>query len=71
MATFGFRTMELNRIEARCKIENIASARVMEEVGMRFEGILRQHMFAKGTYHDLKIYSILKEEWTNNDRQTL
>jgi len=69
--TFGFRTMELNRIEARCKIKNIASARVMEKVGMRFEGILRQHMFAKGTYHDLKIYSILKEEWTNNDRQTL
>ncbi|MCK4449432.1 MAG: GNAT family N-acetyltransferase [Anaerolineae bacterium] len=71
VTTFGFRTMELNRIEARCKTENIASARVMEKAGMKFEGILRQHMFAKGTYHDLKIYSILKEEWTNNDRQTL
>jgi len=69
--TFGFRTMESNRIEARCKTENIASTRVMEKAGMKFEGILRQHMSAKNTYHDLKIYSILKEEWTNNDRQTL
>nr|WP_242056873.1 GNAT family N-acetyltransferase [Planktothrix sp. FACHB-1355] len=60
---FGFRTMELNRIEARCKIENIASARVMEKVGMQFEGILREHLFAKGSYHDLKIYAILWKEW--------
>ncbi|MFB2922403.1 GNAT family N-acetyltransferase [Aerosakkonema funiforme] len=59
----GFRTMELNRIEARCKIENIASARVMEKVGMKFEGILREHLFAKGCYHDLKIYAILWKEW--------
>ena len=62
---FGFGTMELNRIEARCKIENIASARVMEKVGMKFEGVLRQHMFAKGTYHDLKVYSILRKGGVN------
>lgn len=60
---FGFRTMQLNRIEARCNIENIASARVMEKVGMKFEGILREHLFAKGNYHDLKMYSILTKEW--------
>ncbi len=71
MTDFGFHTTELKRIEARCKIKNIASARVIEKVGMRFEGILRQHMFAEGIYHGLKIYSILKEDWTNNDQQTL
>ena len=60
---FGFRKMQLNRIEARCKVENTASARVMEKVGMKFEGILREHMFVKGKYHDLKIYSILRKEW--------
>ncbi|MDJ0515958.1 MAG: GNAT family protein [Trichodesmium sp. MO_231.B1] len=61
---FGFRTMILNRIEARCVIENIASARVMEKVGMKYEGILRECMFIKGKYRDLKIYSILKEEFS-------
>lgn len=61
---FGFRTMMLNRIEARCEIENIASARVMEKVGMKYEGILRQNMFMKGKYRDLKMYSILKEEFS-------
>ena len=61
---FGFRTMMLNRIEARCVIENIASARVMEKVGMKYEGILRQCMFMNGKYCNLKIYSILKEEFS-------
>ncbi|MBW4494589.1 MAG: GNAT family N-acetyltransferase [Oscillatoria princeps RMCB-10] len=60
---FGFRTLQLNRIEARCEIKNIASARVMEKAGMRFEGILRQHAFYKGAFRDLKMYSILRKEW--------
>ncbi|MGQ0549721.1 MAG: GNAT family N-acetyltransferase, partial [Armatimonadota bacterium] len=37
---FGFGAMRLNRIEARCDIPNIGSARVMEKAGMKFEGIL-------------------------------
>lgn len=60
---FGYRVMRLNRIEARCDIPNIGSARVMEKAGMKFEGILRHHMFSKGEYVDLKLYSILRSEW--------
>ena len=60
---FGFSNMPLNRIEARCDLENIASARVLEKVGMKFEGLLRQHIYSKGSYHDMKMYSILKQEW--------
>jgi ribosomal-protein-alanine N-acetyltransferase len=62
---FGFRTMGLNRIEARCRIENIPSARVMEKTGMTYEGILRGHMLAKGKFRDLKLYAILRDEWAN------
>ncbi|OCQ95627.1 GCN5 family acetyltransferase [Oscillatoriales cyanobacterium USR001] len=60
---FGFKKMDLNRIEARCQVENIASAGVMEKVGMKFEGILRQQMLIKGSYWDLKMYSILRQEF--------
>jgi len=60
---FGFRKMNLNRIEARCQVQNVASSGVMEKVGMTFEGILRQQMLIKGEYWDLKIYSILREEF--------
>lgn len=61
--SFGFGMMKLNRIEARCVIANTASARVMEKVGMQFEGILRQHLFAKGSFYDVKLYAILKQDW--------
>ncbi|MEK0179398.1 MAG: GNAT family protein [Microcoleus anatoxicus] len=60
---FGFREMSLNKIEARCAQENIASARVMEKVGMQLEGILRQQLFVKDQYWDLKIYSILRDDF--------
>src|SRR5687768_4299093 len=63
---FGFRNMQLNRVEARCRIDNIGSARVMEKSGMTYEGILREHMYAKGRYDDLKIYSILRRDWENS-----
>ncbi|HLO47251.1 MAG TPA: GNAT family protein [Kamptonema sp.] len=59
----GFNRMNLNRIEARCTVENIASTRVMEKVGMKFEGILRQHLFTKGKYWDIKVYSILRQDF--------
>ena len=54
---------DLMRIEARCRLENISSARVMEKAGMKFEGILRKHMFSKGEHHDMNMYSILRDEW--------
>jgi len=60
---FGFREMLLNRIEAKCEVHNIGSARVMEKVGMQLEGILRQQLFVKGRYWDLKIYSILRDDF--------
>lgn len=58
---FGFTELGLVRIQARCFVENIGSQRVMEKVGMSFEGIIRKGMFAKGEYQDLMLYSVLAE----------
>ena len=60
---FGFEKMDLVRIQARCDVENIGLARVMEKAGMSFEGIIRKGIFVKGMHRDLKMYSILKEEF--------
>jgi ribosomal-protein-alanine N-acetyltransferase len=60
---FGFRTMNLNRIQGRCEVENIASVRVMEKAGMKLEGVLREHEYSEGRYLDIAIYSILRREW--------
>lgn len=60
---FGFEKMRLNRIEATCKPANTASEKVMLKCGMQYEGIMRKRLFAKGEFHDLKLYSILKPDW--------
>lgn len=60
---FGFEKMELNRIEALCNPENTASIKVLEKVGMKLEGLLRQYLFFKGKFWDFNIYSILKSQF--------
>ena len=60
---FGFEQLSLNRIQARCIAENVASARVMEKAGMTHEGTLRESEFIKGAYRDIELYSILRREY--------
>ncbi|MCH7323748.1 GNAT family N-acetyltransferase [Solibacillus sp. MA9] len=59
---YGFAKLNLERIQARCFAENIGSERVMQKIGMVYEGTMRKAKFSKGTYYDLKMYSILREE---------
>lgn len=62
MISFGFEKMNLNRVEARCIAENVASARVMEKAGMLYEGTLRQRELIKGAYRDMRLYAVLRDE---------
>ena len=49
------------RIEAFANIENIASIRVMEKLGMEYEGTLRSYDCRRNkTLYDAKMYSIIK-----------
>lgn len=59
----GFEELGLNRVEAMCLVQNVASAGVMRKIGMTYEGTMREFMLRKGEYSDLKLYSILKSEW--------
>ncbi|MBR2565764.1 MAG: GNAT family N-acetyltransferase [Paenibacillus sp.] len=59
---FGFRELGVHRIYAKCRPENPASVRVMQRIGMQREGVLREHWFYKGRYHDSVLYSILDRE---------
>ena len=60
---FGFNALNLNRIDGACWAGNTASARVLEKIGMRYEGIWRQFIFVKGAFRDICWYSILRDEY--------
>ena len=62
---FGFEELGLHRIEAKFIQENERSRRVMEKVGMTFEGVMREGMLIKGSYQSIGICSILRHEWQN------
>ncbi|MBR4335070.1 MAG: GNAT family N-acetyltransferase [Clostridia bacterium] len=60
---FAFRKMALNRVEAKCVAENASSERVMQKVGMTFEGVARSALLVKGEFRNIKIYSMLRSEY--------
>ena len=63
----GFAGHNLHRIVALCDIENVASSRIMEKLGMRREGMFREYRRARDNsgklYRDELSYAILKDEW--------
>jgi ribosomal-protein-alanine N-acetyltransferase len=63
--SFGFETLSLNRIYAMHFTRNAASGRVLQKLGMRHEGTLRQHTKKWGEYIDLECYGIIRGEFNS------
>ncbi|MEY8749297.1 GNAT family N-acetyltransferase [Alkalicoccobacillus gibsonii] len=59
---YGFTEMNLNIIKASCMKENAQSKRVLEKLGMKLDGVLLDEYMIKGTFRDMAIYSLKKEE---------
>lgn len=68
LVDFGFQELNLHRISSWCIAENVASARVLEKVGLRLEGRLRENEHFKGRWWDTLVYGLLKQEWEALDR---
>lgn len=66
---FGFEELKLHRIEAGCAVDNIASARVLEKVGMLKEGTRRQTLPLKSGWSDNHEYAILSSDYYHNNEQ--
>jgi RimJ/RimL family protein N-acetyltransferase len=60
---FGFGELALNRIQARHMTRNPSSGRVLEKLGMKMEGVQRQHVLARGRFEDVAMYAILRSEY--------
>ena len=60
---FGFNDLKLHRIEAGCAVENIASSKVLEKVGMTKEGMKRKKLPIRGEWKDNYFYAILEEDF--------
>lgn len=60
---WGFRHMELHRVEAQVHPENAASIRLIRNLGFVREGHLREAGFWMGQHHDLLLFALLRQEF--------
>jgi ribosomal-protein-alanine N-acetyltransferase len=59
----GFDALDLNRVEADIDPRNDPSARVLQRLGFRHEGVLRERWIVDGAVSDSGIYGLLRREW--------
>ncbi len=58
-----FKDLGLHRIEARAKPANKASIRVMEKMGFKHEGLMRDVVYVNEKFYDCVVYALLAQEW--------
>lgn len=59
----GFAILGLNRFEAACQPENIASRTLLDAVGFAQEGMARDYLFINGEWRDHLLYAITANEF--------
>ena len=59
LVNYGFETLKLHRIFAGLVSSNLASARVLQKIGMKREGCQRGHNQKWGEFLDLELYGML------------
>nr|WP_294859731.1 GNAT family protein [uncultured Fluviicola sp.] len=65
---YGFKVLNLHRIEALVGRENIPSLRLMEKNNFIREGVLREHYYVAGKFEDSIMFSKLLEEDMNEKK---
>lgn len=64
---FGFNRLKLHRIYATCDPRNTASSKVLEKVGLKYEGRMRESLFIRDGWRDSLLYGILEDEWNGQN----
>lgn len=63
MLDYGFNYMNLHSVEAGVTPGNDASTRMLQRLGFRLEGHLRENFLTDGGFVDSLIYSLLRRDW--------
>jgi RimJ/RimL family protein N-acetyltransferase len=62
---FAFDELGLHRIEADIDPRNTGSIRIVERLGFRREGLLRERYHVNGEKQDSALFGLLKPDWTD------
>jgi len=59
----AFMTLDLHRLELRIMEGNVASERLAEACGFRYEGTSRESLLVKEVYRTIRHYGLLKSDY--------
>lgn len=65
----GFDALNLNRVEADIDPRNGASAKALERMGFRVEGLLRERWIIADEVSDTTFYGLLRSDWNARGRR--
>ena len=68
---FAFSYLNLNKITANSLENNPAGNKIAEKIGTRKEGLLMKHIYQNGTFQNLVLFGILREEFYNKNSESL
>lgn len=60
--TYAFFELRLQCVYSQINDYNMVSHKLFEKSGFKKEGVLRNRIYKSGTYHNVFVYSILKED---------
>jgi RimJ/RimL family protein N-acetyltransferase len=60
---YGFAELGLYRVGSQCFSRNLESARVMEKIGLRYEGCMRGAFLKNGVHEDMLVFATVREDW--------
>lgn len=61
---FGFRSMQLHRIDAKVEPENEASIRLLTKLGFMLDGELQEYEVEKGQFIELYLFKLLSKQFS-------
>lgn len=64
---YMFRHTDIERIDAYSAVENAASGKVMEKIGMRYEGHMQHYYRTRDGFYDCTLYGIIRKDWERNN----
>jgi ribosomal-protein-alanine N-acetyltransferase len=66
---FAFEHLKLHRISLWIALGNVASLRIPEKLGLRFEGTAQRALFLGREWKDTHIFAMTLEEWTTRKQE--
>ena len=63
MLDFCFGELDLHRVQAFIQPDNTASRKLVEKLGFRSEGILRDNLRVGEAWHDEMLFALLEPDW--------